>query len=75
MGQTTKYHIVYPSDYTAIADIPEAMKDMAESTEDGIDQAVGEIDLSDYYTKEEIDSMIGDLDTILQSLDSGGGVE
>ena len=33
-----------------------------------------DIDLSDYYTKEEIDSMIGDIDTILQELDTGSGV-
>ena len=33
-----------------------------------------DIDLSDYYTKEEIDSMIGDIDTILQELDIGSGV-
>lgn len=33
-----------------------------------------DIDLNDYYTKEEIDSMIGDIDTILQELDTGSGV-
>lgn len=33
-----------------------------------------DIDLSDYYTKEEIDSMIGDIDAILQELDIGSGV-
>lgn len=33
-----------------------------------------DIDLSDYYTKEEIDSMIGGIDTILQELDTGSGV-
>ena len=33
-----------------------------------------DIDLSDYYTKEEIDSMIGDIDAILQELDTGSGV-
>lgn len=33
-----------------------------------------DIDLSDYYTKEEIDSMIGNIDTILQGLDTGSGV-
>lgn len=33
-----------------------------------------DIDLSDYYTKEEIDSMIGNIDTILQELDIGSGV-
>ena len=38
-------------------------------------------DLSDYYTKEEvynkteIDSLIGDIETILTTLDVGGGVQ
>jgi hypothetical protein len=33
-----------------------------------------DIDLSDYYTKEEIDEMIGGIDAILQELDTGSGV-
>lgn len=33
-----------------------------------------DIDLTNYYTKEEIDSMIGNIDAILQELDTGSGV-
>lgn len=43
MAVTPKYNIYYPTDYTAIADIPANMQEMAESIEDGIDEAVGDI--------------------------------
>ena len=33
-----------------------------------------QVDLSDYYTKEEINAMIGDVESILTTLDIGGGV-
>lgn len=33
-----------------------------------------QVDLSDYYTKEEINTMIGDVESILTTLDIGGGV-
>lgn len=68
MAVTPKYNIYYPTDYTAVADIPSNMQEMAESIENGIDEAVGDIDLSDYYTKSEIDNMIGDINTVLDTI-------
>ncbi len=34
----------------------------------------GTVDLSNYYTRDEIDSMIGDVEAVLNTLNSGGGV-
>ena len=65
---TPIYNLPYPTDYTGIADVPEWLKDLAEATED----ALGNIDLSDYYTKAEIDDMIGDIDTALDTINRGG---
>lgn len=36
MGQTTNYHLPYPSDYTQNADVPEAIKDLAEATDEAL---------------------------------------
>lgn len=33
MAQTTNYNLPYPSDYTEVADVPEAIKDLAEATD------------------------------------------
>ena len=33
-----------------------------------------QVDLSNYYTKDEIDDMVGDVENILTTLDVGGGV-
>lgn len=57
MANTPKYHIYYPTDYTEVADIPANMQLMAESIDDGIDEAVGDIDL-----------MIGDIATVLDTI-------
>ena len=56
MANTTHYNLPYPSDYTAIADVPEAVKNLAEATDTTI------------YT------ILGDLESILQTLDTGSGV-
>lgn len=61
---TPIYNLPYPTDYTGIADVPEWLKDLADATED----ALGNIDLSDYYTKAEIDDMIGDIATALDTI-------
>lgn len=61
---TPIYNLPYPTDYTGIADVPEWLKDLAEATED----ALGNIDLSDYYTKAEIDDMIGDIGEALDTI-------
>ena len=57
MANTTHYNLPYPDDYTAIADVPLAVKNLAEATDTTI------------YT------IIGNLDTILQTLNNDGGVE
>lgn len=61
---TPIYNLPYPTDYTGIADVPEWLKDLAEATEDALDN----IDLSDYYTKSEIDDMIGDIGEALDTI-------
>ena len=100
---TPIYNLPYPTDYTGIADVPEWLKDLAEATEDALDN----IDLSDYYTKSETNTLlnakenttnkvtslsssstdtqypsakcvydiIGDIESALQTLNTGGGVE
>jgi hypothetical protein len=57
MADTTHYNLPYPDDYTALADVPLAVKNLAEATDTTI------------YT------ILGNLDTILQTLNNGGGVE
>lgn len=89
MGQTTNYHLPYPSDYTENADVPEAIKDLAEAT----DEALGGItpqnmevttnkvtSLSNSSTDTQYPSakcvydLVGDIESILEELDIGGGV-
>jgi len=57
MANTTHYNLPYPDDYTAIADVPEAVKQLAQGTDTTL------------YT------IVGDLETILNTLDVGSGVE
>ena len=61
---TPIYNLPYPTDYTGIADVPMWLKDLADATEDALDN----IDLSDYYTKSEIDDMIGDIGEALDTI-------
>ena len=72
MAQTTNYNLPYPSDYTEQADVPEAIKDLAEAVDTALGGKADSSDLStNYYTKSqtysktEIDNMIGDIDTAL----------
>lgn len=58
---TTTNGIVYPDDYTAVADIPADLQTMAESIETAIETAIA--------------NSLGDIETILTELDVGGGVE
>lgn len=53
---TPIYNLPYPTDYTGIADVPEWLKDLAEATE------------------EALQNTVGDLETILETLDTGNGV-
>ena len=41
MAVTTNWNIYYPTDYTADADIPKDMKDMADSIEAAMDTLIG----------------------------------
>lgn len=41
MAVTTNWNIYYPTDYTADADIPKDMKDMADSIEAAMDNILG----------------------------------
>lgn len=58
MATTTK-GIYYPNNYLAPADIPNDMKDMAES----IDVIFG-----NYSTTEHVDELIGDINSALDSI-------
>lgn len=69
---TPIYNLPYPTDYTGIADVPEWLKDLADAIEAAIQEAIQDIDLSNYYTKEEIDEMIGDIDAALDTINRGG---
>lgn len=51
---TPIYNLPYPTDYTGIADVPMWLKDLADATEDALDN----IDLSDYYTKPETNTLL-----------------
>lgn len=61
---TPIYNLPYPTDYTGKADVPEWLKDLA----DAVELALQNIDLSNYYTKEEIDDMIGDIGEALDTI-------
>lgn len=65
---TPIYNLPYPTDYDGDADVPQWLKDLADATEAGIQEAIGNIDLSNYYTKAEIDDLIGDIGTALDTI-------
>lgn len=107
MANTTNYNLPYPDDYTAIADVPLAVKNLAEATDTVLEDKVDTSDLTNYYTKTEMDTtlgnkentsnkvtsisssstdtqypsakcvydIVGDIETALQTLNTGGGVE
>lgn len=95
MARTTN-GIYYPDDYTEVADIPEDMKKMAESTDEAlenlnenkVDKVAGkELSTNDFTNeyKQKVDNNeneisliqeeIGDIESILEELDIGGGIE
>lgn len=43
MANTTHYNLPYPDDYTAIADVPLAVKNLAEATDTTIYTLIGDI--------------------------------
>lgn len=43
MANTTHYNLPYPDDYTAIADVPLAVKSLAEGTDTVIYTIIGDI--------------------------------
>ena len=72
--------IVYPSDYSEIADLPTDLQAMAESIDTALDNVSIDVDDELSPTSENpvqnkvIYETIGDLETILTTLDIGGGV-
>ena len=62
---TPIYNLQYPTENKGKADVPAWLKDLADAIEAAIQEAIQDIDLSNYYTKEEIDEMIGDINTAL----------
>lgn len=55
MGQTTNYHLPYPSDYTQNADVPEAIKDLAEATDTALGSKQNTIDNSHKLNADLVD--------------------
>ena len=80
MGQTAK-GIVYPSDPSAQADLITDLKAMAKSIDTAIGEVTIPVDSALSSTSENpvqnkvIYETIGDIETILTTLDTGSGVE
>ena len=87
---TPIYNLPYPTDYTGIADVPEWLKDLAEATEDALGEVTPQnmevttnkvTSLSSSSTDTQYPSakcvydLVGDIETALQTLNTGGGVE
>ena len=77
MAQTTNYNLPYPSDYTEQADVPEAIKDLAEATdgvlEDKYEKPSGGIPSTDMTSA--VQKSLGKADTALQSTDIVSSVD
>ena len=86
---TPIYNLPYPTDYTGRADVPEWLKDLADATENALGEVTPQnmevttnkvTSLSSSSTDTEYPSakcvydLIGDIETILEELDIGGGV-
>ena len=80
MASTPK-GIIYPSDPTAQADLITDLETMANSIDTALDNVTIDVDSSLSPTSENpvqnkvIYATIGDLETILETLDIGGGVQ
>ena len=87
---TPIYNLPYPTDYTGIADVPEWLKDLADATEDALGEVTPQnmevttnkvTSLSSSSTDTEYPSakcvydLVGDIESALQTLNTGGGVE
>lgn len=87
---TPIYNLPYPTDYTGIADVPEWLKDLADATEDALGEVTPQnmevttnkvTSLSSSSTDTQYPSakcvydLIGDIESALQTLNTGGGVE
>ena len=87
---TPIYNLPYPTDYTGIADVPVWLKDLADATEDALGEVTPQnmevttnkvTSLSSSSTDTQYPSakcvydLIGDIETALQTLNTGGGVE
>ena len=87
---TPIYNLPYPTDYTGIADVPEWLKDLAVATENALGEVTPQnmevttnkvTSLSSSSTDTQYPSakcvydLVGDIETALQTLNTGGGVE
>lgn len=94
MANTTNYNLPYPTDYTAVADVPAAIQSLAEAADTALGDKADTSDLTSYQlisnlvtsidsnsTDTEYPSakcvygLIGNIETALQTLNTGGGVE
>ena len=64
MAQTTNRNIYYPDDYTEAADIPADMKEMAESVDAAIEEAVQETTYDDTELRGRMLNAENDIDTL-----------
>ena len=71
MAQTTNYNLPYPSDYTEQADVPEAIKDLAEATDgalgDKYEKPSGGIPSTDMTSA--VQTSLGKADSAVQNTD------
>lgn len=87
---TPIYNLPYPTDYTGIADVPMWLKDLADATEDALGEVTPQnmevttnkvTSLSSSSTDTQYPSakcvydLVGDIESALQTLNTGGGVE
>ena len=75
MAQTTNYNLPYPSDYTEQADVPEAIKDLAEATDgalgDKYEKPSGGIPSTDMTSA--VQTSLGKADSAVQNTDYANG--
>lgn len=75
MADTPNYNLPYPDDYTQLADVPAAVKALAEATDDALGEKAATSELptktsdltndSDFTTKAYVDGLIGDINNAL----------
>ena len=58
MADTPNYNLPYPDDYTQLADVPAAVKDLAEATDTALE---GKADTSDLGDKQDKSNLVTSL--------------